>query len=125
MESHSANGLRVQSHDRGLSWRDRLCSSLAPSRAFFDTIEMSLPSRRKCRRAGRGAIRSEVSALNNIYVMSNDLVNQHEIKTYRKKLCVKSRKLSRPRCCSEAPDTATIPLYARSRFSKDPSPAKA
>lgn len=63
MESHSAKGFNVQSQDNGLSWRDRLCSSRAPVKAFFDTIEISFPSRRNSRSTGSGPIKSEVRAL--------------------------------------------------------------
>lgn len=61
--NHSANGFSVQSQDSGLSCSDKLCNSLAPTRAFFATIDMSLPSNRSSRRAGKGDIRSLVKAL--------------------------------------------------------------
>lgn len=61
--NHSAKGFRVQSQDNGLSCKDRLCSSLAPIKAFFATIDISLPSNRNSRSEGSGAIRSLVKAL--------------------------------------------------------------
>lgn len=60
---HSANGLREQSHDKGLSRNDRISSDLTPLNAFLATIEMSFPSRRISFNDGSGMMRSDVSAL--------------------------------------------------------------
>lgn len=90
--NHSANGFSVQSQDRGLSCNDRLCSSLAPFKAFFATIDISLPSNRNSLRDGKGAMRSLVNALN-----ERNKGEGHSkllIKVFLinlKKLCVKSK----------------------------------
>lgn len=46
-------------------------------------------------------------------------------RSYRKKLCVKSNTNSLDRCCKEAPETATIPLYPKSSACNELSPLNA
>lgn len=60
---HSANGFNEQSQARGLSRSESPRNSRALSKAFRDTIVISLPSKRSSFNEGSGAIKSEVKDL--------------------------------------------------------------
>jgi hypothetical protein len=93
--SQLAKSRRVQSQLKGLSARDRLLSLSFDVGRSVVTILMSLSSSRRFSRLRSGTTRSPFSE--------------------RRKLCVRSRIFSFSRWASEELETATMPLYARSR----------
>ena len=93
--SQFANSSSVQSQFSGLSAKDKLFSRSLEVGTSVVTIVMSLSSSRRSSRLRSGTTRSPFSE--------------------RRKLCVRSSLLRCSRCAREELETATMPLYARSR----------